>query len=260
MEKLIALFILFFSLTLFQSESFSRPVTKQMVDTDKEVNKINRITYERLELYYQVGLTHKKIVLFRDKGKKIRKIDYTSYQNWYYLSTRHYFSKDEKTIFLICNSPARIYFSNAKPVGKSGQKQANDTVWFRSVQEFRKRTLEELRLGKDFEEDHGIRYLYKMNYEKLNGKQFEGTYHFSRPKRSNQTIINKSTMLYNRANVESRVIQKLRIFDRVKILSIREKQKIGRWGKHSWYQIKTIGGTKGWVFGAFLEPVEAKIK
>ncbi len=260
MNKFITLFILLFCLTLIECKNFGWSITKKESDIDREVHKINTIKYERLELYYEVGLTHKKAVLYRDTNKTIRRIDYIDYQDWYYLAVRQYYNKDGQIILLICNSPARIYFSKGKPIGESAQKQANTTVWYRSIKDYRKETLSELRLGKDFEEDHGRRYLYRVNYKKLYDNEFKGTYQFVKPGKSNETILNNSTRLRSRANVYSTAIQKLKVFDRVKILSVGQQERIGPWGKHHWYQVRTVGGKKGWVFGAFLEPVEEKLK
>ncbi len=259
MRKFITLFILLFCLTLIERKNFSRSITKKVSDTDEEVHKINTINYERLELSYQVGLTHKKAVLYRDNNKTIRKIDYIEYQDWYYLAVRQYYGKNGQIIFLICNSPARIYFSKAKPIGKLAQKQANTTVWYRSTKDYRKQTLSELRAGKKYEEDNGRRYLYIENYKKLYDNEFKGTYRFVKPGKSNQTILNNSTSLRSRANVYSTAIQKLKVFERVKILSVGKQESIDPWGKDHWYQVKA-GQKMGWVFGAFLEPVEKKIR
>jgi hypothetical protein len=67
-------------------------------------------------------------------------------------------------------------------------------------------------------------------------------------------------ILRSEPNTKSKVLTKLDAIDTVEIISIGKSEKIGRFGEHHWYQVKTMWDKTGWVFGAFLEPVEQEVK
>ena len=91
--------------------------------------------------------------------------------------------------------------------------------------------------------------------------QFKGLLQFRRPEKDDLTIINDyPVIIRDKPNIKSRKLAFLSVHDPITILSVGKKKSLKKWGTYRWYQVKTDTGTKGWVFGVFLEPVEAKLK
>ncbi|GMT50322.1 MAG: hypothetical protein IEMM0008_1861 [bacterium] len=81
-------------------------------------------------------------------------------------------------------------------------------------------------------------------------------------------------------STKSKTLYTLHYSEAITILATGKEQTIRRWGRHKWYKVsylvfKDVNGHKktgnideldkqvkktGWVFGAFLEPVEVKVK
>ena len=66
-----------------------------------------------------------------------------------------------------------------------------------------------------------------------------------------------------KANLKSQVIGIIHTGNRLKIISAGKKENINPWGNFNWYEVEYIvkNDVKNvWIFGAFLEPVEQKMK
>ena len=103
---------------------------------------------------------------------------------------------------------------------------------------------------------------YKRACNKLRYGKYKGFYTFNKPGKGDITIINNNHINFRtKPTLKNKVIQQLSVGHLVKVLSVGKQQRISPWGKHYWYKVETyVGEKKGWVFGAFLEPVEVKVK
>ncbi len=112
-------------------------------------------------------------------------------------------------------------------------------------------TLSYHRTAKELRKD--LRLSSKQSFQK-------GRYTFRKPKKGDKTIIISDNVFQQSKGIrKSKILDKLQAMTRVKTISVGKQESIGGWGRHKWYQVKPAYGTKGWVFGAFLEPVEVKI-
>jgi hypothetical protein len=83
---------------------------------------------------------------------------------------------------------------------------------------------------------------------------------FVKPKKNENTIINANNVIIrSKPSRKSHAIGKLRIASRIKILEFFNKQEITPWGEFYWYKISFYNKI-GYIFGAFIEPVEVEVK
>ncbi|MDH5680708.1 MAG: hypothetical protein OEZ36_03910, partial [Spirochaetota bacterium] len=121
---------------------------------DQTVRKINSMALEKLHLDFGSKNTTKEANIYRNKKtKRIRRIDYIEYSDWYYLESRQYYNEDGKLIFILCNNPARIYYRDDPD--KKKKAELDRTVYYPSTEIFMKEMKKVLRLYSRFEEDHG---------------------------------------------------------------------------------------------------------
>ncbi|HEO65529.1 MAG TPA: SH3 domain-containing protein [Spirochaetes bacterium] len=322
-QFIIISLILFFSLTLIQSESFSRSTAKQMVKIDKEVKRINRLTFEKLKISTQLnepvsfppafGLS---IEIYRNKrDNKIRKV---VYEEWYPFAEGagyaviEYFNIKGELILLLFNhfdelevlgekDFGRVYFARKEVIKKDSKKVSIDFEHPKKPKrvikgflpkKYDKTTLALYnRLSKELNDEiSSIRNyikkgptkyttkemlneskkivlpVYQKALSKIKKNQFSGSYTFRMPKKENNTIINdNNVILRSKPTTKSKKLNYLNVGGYIYILSVGKEESIGKWGKHHWYKIRyshleTDKEIIGWVFGAFLEPVEEKIK
>ncbi len=297
MRKLILCFIVFVSLTLIQSEVFSKTIKQQMAEIDKEVNRINKLTFEKFEVntalsLFPVQQNHGDVWInylvrfYRDK--KTRKIRKISYSEGYPLAEEsrydliEYFNEKEKLILVLFNddrsdqdgtrSFGRIYFSHGRPIKKLSQKIGSSgtkkgklirkgflpKTYFRTPPDAKTSLMKRIKEIINKVSNKKMIPVYQTILKNIRKSQFKGSYTFRMPKQFNTSVINdNNVILRSRPSTKSKVLRKLNVFNRIEILSVGKQERIGRWGKYHWYQVK-MGEKKGWVFGAFLEPVEGK--
>jgi hypothetical protein len=83
---------------------------------------------------------------------------------------------------------------------------------------------------------------------------------FVKPSKGQETFTNSLDInVRDLANTSSKVITKIDCGDKVKILEILPEENIVNIGNHHWYKIAYYNKV-GYIFGAFLEPVEIEIK
>jgi len=86
------------------------------------------------------------------------------------------------------------------------------------------------------------------------------TVQFDKPAKNQITFTNGYNInLREAANISSKVITTIDIGERVKIVDVLQEESIKNLGNHNWYKIEK-NGVDGYIFGAFLEPVEKEIK
>jgi len=70
-------------------------------------------------------------------------------------------------------------------------------------------------------------------------------------------IFGKGVQLRADPMAESRSLATLRDLDNVQVLGTGPFQRIGKWGRHQWFKVRVDRtGKTGWVFGAFVKPLE----
>jgi uncharacterized protein YgiM (DUF1202 family) len=83
---------------------------------------------------------------------------------------------------------------------------------------------------------------------------------FRMPQKNEITYVNKDKVnVREQRNTSSKVISILDIGARVKILDILQEESIKGLGTYNWYKVE-INNITGYIFGAFLEPVEKEVK
>lgn len=103
---------------------------------------------------------------------------------------------------------------------------------------------------------------FKIGKFNLSECDIAGYVTFKKPKVNDEAIINANNVILRRKpTTKSEIIGKINPFAIVKILSIDKNEKIEPWGEHHWYKVKYRHlKPEGYVFGAFLEPVEVAVK
>ncbi|MDH5682816.1 MAG: hypothetical protein OEZ36_14585, partial [Spirochaetota bacterium] len=155
---------------IFSGGVFSQsPGDRQAIDLT--VRKINSMALEKLHLDFGGKNAIKEADIYRNREtKRIRRIDYIEYSDWYYLESRQYYNKDGKLIYILCNNPARIYYETRPD--KKKQAELNKTVYYPSTEKFMKEMRKILRMYSRFEEDHALRGMYDMSYKKLESDKY----------------------------------------------------------------------------------------
>jgi uncharacterized protein YgiM (DUF1202 family) len=83
---------------------------------------------------------------------------------------------------------------------------------------------------------------------------------FSIPSINQITFINNDNVnLREDAKTSSKVIRTMTYGDTVKILEVLHEETVKNVGTYNWYKVEIIQRT-GYVFGAYLEPVEKEVK
>jgi len=83
---------------------------------------------------------------------------------------------------------------------------------------------------------------------------------FNKPSKRQTTFTNNYNInLREAANLSSKVITTIDIGERITVLDVLQEESIKNTGNYNWYKIKK-NDMEGYVFGAFLEPVEKEIK
>ncbi|MCL2681950.1 MAG: SH3 domain-containing protein [Bacteroidales bacterium] len=83
---------------------------------------------------------------------------------------------------------------------------------------------------------------------------------FDKPSSNQTTYTNSLNInLREQPNTSSKIIGTMTIGERVKILDVLHQENINNSGNHNWYKIDR-NGMVGYIFGAFLEPVEKVIE
>jgi hypothetical protein len=84
---------------------------------------------------------------------------------------------------------------------------------------------------------------------------------FKEPVPGNITIINTNDVRFRDKPTSGKVIAKLKAFNEVKVLNVGSKETIKPYGTYHWYNVlSSVHNQTGYVFGAFLEPVEFSAK
>ncbi len=309
MKTFITLFILFISLTLFQSEVFSKTIKQQVAEIDKKINRINQMTFDRMNMDFPPDVDYTtvstelgglKVTFYRDrKSKKIRKLTYhwisATYESGSYLI--EYFDAKGHLILVLyrywvydialADMPFwRIYFANRKLIkavsgvlhNNKGQIQVLRTRkmlddYFKTIKDLNmsllkdiKKDIHQMTQAKSKNKQEMAEYRktivqYKSIKNKILKQRYTGRFSFRAPKKSDGTMINDSPVVVRAGgSIKSKVLFHLYIGDQIIVLSVGKRESIGKWGKYNWYKVKTADGKSGWVFGAFLEPVEVKLK
>jgi len=285
MKKLIILFILFFSLTLFQSETFSRQ--SDLAKIRKEIDKINQLVFKKIKV---IGDTEEWLI-YVDNKNRIRKLIYSLNHPATEggATSIEYFSTKGKLIYLAFEDTPEFYYKedpnkfsgnayfvkgkilkidslmknkNIKGIlppkygTKKDQSQRDIEFYYSTVTSVKKA----FKLPKRFPFRKKEVYIERMGGY-VNGLIFyAGRYRFRPLKAGEQTFINAhNVILRSKPTTKSKILGKLNALDPVGILSVGKQQRIGYWAKHHWYQLQA-GKKEGWVFGAFLEPLEVKLK
>ena len=82
---------------------------------------------------------------------------------------------------------------------------------------------------------------------------------FALPERGHKTVVNaKDVLVRKKPQLNSKALFSVSIGDIVSVTEKGEEQTINNYGTYPWYAIE-INGETGYIFGAFLEPVEAII-
>jgi len=83
---------------------------------------------------------------------------------------------------------------------------------------------------------------------------------FYKPSKNQITFINNENVnLREGANTSSKVIVTMGVGDRVKVLEVMREESVKNLGSHNWYKV-AINDLVGYIFGAYLEPVDGIIK
>jgi hypothetical protein len=83
---------------------------------------------------------------------------------------------------------------------------------------------------------------------------------FCTPSKNQTTNINNDNVnLRESAKTSSKVIRTMRTGEKVKILEVLQEETVRNVGTYHWYKIEVYQQT-GYVFGAYLEPVEKEVK
>jgi len=82
---------------------------------------------------------------------------------------------------------------------------------------------------------------------------------FSKPSKHQTTFTNSNNVnIRERANTSSKVITSLHIGRKLEILDVLHEETVKNLGNYNWYKIK-VNQIEGYIFGAFLEPIEKEI-
>ncbi|MDR1120224.1 MAG: SH3 domain-containing protein [Dysgonamonadaceae bacterium] len=85
---------------------------------------------------------------------------------------------------------------------------------------------------------------------------------FAPPRKGNKTFTNDhNIVLREKPSIASAKLQTLEIGRDVTVLEIAQEETIGDMGAHHWFKVQLYNvPTTGYIYGAFLEPVEQEIK
>ena len=109
----------------------------------------------------------------------------------------------------------------------------------------------------------------RLQIENINFQAIEsfGNYRMAGPKESNETFINScSVIIREKPSRNSSELLRCSPMQKVLIKKIDREEEVKPYGKHNWYEVEIKNKInvdneyKGYVFGAFLEPVEVEVK
>ncbi len=257
MKKAIIYAILLSGCIIFLQKDFFAGKNQKIARIDQEVKKIN---VQMLKKYYRKDIQKdsdgndyavKTTSVYGNKKNQLRKVILVSQSEERDWRSIFYYNLRGRIILEIfhtwdmggSDSRGRVYYSNKKMLKKRLNKKRN---WS---------------LKEQFE---------KLGPIQLSKLKFLGNFTFKTPKKNNRVYVNhNNVVLRSGSSVRTKKLSLLYALQgSLKILAVGKKETIKGFGTHHWYQVdysgyqtldQNIKGRSGWVFGAFLEPVEHEV-
>ncbi len=272
--RIVLVLTMFLGIMFVGKVGYSKTKAQAIAEIDREVKRINRLVlkktkksvgdpdkvFEEAIIYFDDKNRIRKVILLWDGldayGESIMyfrtngSLCYTSFADK---------SDGENLHNLFCGT---VYFYNKKAIKM-------DTQYYNTFnRKVIRRNIKNVYSYNSSLPHQTVEELMKAlrDYKK---SLFDAKFTFRVPKKGETSINTNNVVLRKKPNTKSKVLFKLNYSEVISILSIGKQQAIGRWGKHRWYKIayfdydfKADKEKKiiGWVFGAFLEPVEVKVR
>ncbi len=264
---------MFLGIMFLNSVGYSKTKAQHIAEIDREVKRINRLVLKKMKK--SVGdpdeVFEEAMIYFDDKNR-IRKVILRWDGLNAYGKSIMYFRRNGSLCYtsfadksdgedldnLFCGT---VYFHNRKAIKMDTQyyNTSNRKIIRKNI-----KTVYSYNSSLPYQT---VKELMKAlrDYKK---SLFDGKYIFRMPKKGETSINTNNVNLRKKPNTQSKVLFKLHYSDEISILSIGKQQSIGRWGKHKWYKVSYLHYSQsgkeqriiGWVFGAFLEPVEMRVR
>jgi hypothetical protein len=244
MRLLLVPAILLLSLNLFSNNDKVKLI-------DDEVDRIYR---EKLQgSYFKMNTgqddlpSSEEIMVYRDQSGKIRMIEKRNWGEEFMYTILAYYNKQGELILLLAgntdnggeDSHGRYYYEGGKEIFSEKKKMDGYTPdpEFMSAKSFSEKNKKKLAksVKKEAPEFN--------NQEKL----FRGY------------IRGINVNVRAQPDVKAKVAGTVDVLDRVLVLNVGKKEKIGSYGEHYWYQVRVSTSSmgdnvEGWVYGAFILP------
>ncbi len=250
--------------------SYSKTKADTIKQIHEEVKGINRLVLKKtIHKIMSRNYESQKAVIYFDTKGRIRKVIYS----WDVIPT-----VGHKTMYYKANGNlCYTGFSQINGAGGEGKIRLCGTIHFKDRQvikidtiKYVLRSKKVLRINsfpKGDAQNRTVKDLKKA-FKLPDKRPSSGRYTFHIPSRGKTTIHKKFVLIQRKPNVKHNVPYKLYYSDQVTVLAVGKKESKGHWGKYKWYKISHLypdhkshkkRRVTGWVFGAFLEPVEEKL-
>ncbi len=245
----------------------SKTKAQQIAEIDKEVKRINGLTLSKTVKSKnpekeETIIPEEQAIIYYDTRNRIRKV----IVSWE-LAVRNIF------YFKTNGNLCYISFRNKGLNPPGGENSTSGTVYYKNQNPIKMDTIEYGPINrkvykKNLFQEYGAYktvQAFKKDY-KVSGKlASKGKYTFTKPSKGDTTNINKNSVsIHSDPSCKSPILYALHGYESVTILEMKQ------WKEHTWYKVKVnylyYGSENkkpkkvGWVFGAFIEPVEVKVK
>jgi hypothetical protein len=277
-------FIIFSIILLLSKPLFSQDIKSIIENCKKEVNQINNLTFEKTVLQYATVSKNDDIsfpsyrdvnenmsYIYKDNEEKIRKfLTMWNHVEWSGYEVHYFDTTGNVVCSYIYNRTCMSSHSFGYRYMSDGKQIFCDMDVYDEYKDFSERiTYSEgeilLTYCRGFDAilhtDSIMPFCKFLRYLNISGTDFPTEkVRFVYPEKGAKTIINaRGVNIREKSNTNSSAILVPRFGEIVEILKKGREENIDPFGKNNWFKVK-VNNKIGYIFGAFLEPIEKIIE